>query len=377
MLTQENTRLEQSIREFAQRVASATDETAGREAYRDGFAELRSRLDLYPEVTRRPSTIFEAAAATACSVAASSLPLGIAIVMHIYPLCALQCVPLPWLSVARHRRAKLVRDARNHSLILANAGSERVHGPQSPVLATRCAGGVRVAGIFEYMSLGSVADIVLFAAPMADSASTVFCAAELCGDSVRLGTLKFRGNMRLSDTSSVTFLDHWVPSERCIVVPGNAALRCIADYQRCWFQLFLTDIHLARLEQLHRDWGLRRNVEEMASINEVSRLREYALRLLDEFPTRGIEALSRTTTAMKLRVSLLARATMEALQASAAGDTSDARQRQSDAGELRYIRTQPTADERILRALQVSPDTGDSPVARRTEARLISASAPA
>jgi hypothetical protein len=375
MSTLEKSRLEQAIREFAQGVASATDEAEARAAYRDGFDNLRSRLDLYPDRTLRPSIVFESAAATARSLAASSLPLGIALVMHLYPLCALQCVPLPLLSVARHRRAKLVRDIRNDSLILANAGSERVHGPQSPVLATRCAGGVRVAGTFEYMSLGSVADIVLFAAPLANSASTAFCAANLRGDSVRLGALKFRGNMRLSDTSSVTFLDHWVPSERCIVMPDNASMHCIADYQRCWFQLFLTDIHLARLEQLHRDWGLKRGVEEIASINEVSRLREYALRLLDEFPSRGIEALSRITTTMKLRVSLLARATMEALQEASAGDASDARQ--SDAGELRYIRTQPTADEKILRMLGIAPGLKGRRTGRREETGLFPATAPA
>jgi hypothetical protein len=377
MLTRGNSDLEGSIRKLAQRVTGAGDETAAREAYRDGFAGLRAKLDLYPEPKRRPSDVFESASATACNVAASSLPLGIAVVMHLYPLCALQHVPIPLLSAARYRRAKLMRDVRNRSLILANAGSERVHGPQLPVLAKRCTDGVRVAGTFEYMSLGSVADIVLFAAPLANSASTVLCAADLRRDTVRLGALKFRGNMRLSDTSSVAFLDHWVPLERCLVVPGSAALRCISDYQRCWFQLFLTDVHLARLDQLRRDWGLKPDVEQMASINEVSRLREYSLRLLDEFPSRGIVALSRTTAAMKLRVSLLARATMDALQAPSAGDASDTRRRLSDAGELRYIRTQPTADEKILRGLEVEPDAASWPARRPAEACEFPAPVPA
>ena len=58
------------------------------------------------------------------------LPLGIAVAMHLYPLCVLQCIPLPLLSFARFQRAMLLRTIRNRSLILANAGSERTREVQ-------------------------------------------------------------------------------------------------------------------------------------------------------------------------------------------------------------------------------------------------------
>jgi hypothetical protein len=80
------------------------------------------------------------------------------------------------------------------------------------------------------------------------------------------------------------------------------------------------------------------------SLNELSHLRAYALRLLDEFSSGSdIEPLKRTTSAMKLRVSLMAQSTMTSLTGRA------------DASELGYIKSQPTADEIILRSLGVLP----------------------
>lgn len=342
------------VREFTARVDAAGNGAAARDAYRVAFDRLRSQLNLYPVAARRPSMVFESAARTARELAASCLPLGIAVVMHLYPLCALQCVPLPLLSPARLQRAALLRTIRDRSLILANAGSERRDGAHQPLIATRVADGIRVDGTYEYMSLASVADVGFFRAKLSDSGSTVFCAADLRGDSVRVGNWKFRGHMRLSDTSSVTFVGHRIPRTRYQVVQGDAAQSCVADYQRCWFHLFLVEIHLARLERLHRAWGLARSTEQIVSLNELSRLREYALRLLDDFAaSRDIETLTKTTAAMKLRASLLGESTIAALRAVKTSVAADARQLSTDANELSYIRWQPTADEKILRSLGV------------------------
>jgi alkylation response protein AidB-like acyl-CoA dehydrogenase len=181
--------------------------------------------------------------------------------MHLYPLCALQCVPIPLLSPARLRRAFLLRTIRGRSLIVANAGSERTAADHAPVTVVPDGDGVRVDGTYEYMSLSSVADVVFFKAPLAGTDRAVLCAADLTGDSVRIGRWRFRGSMRLSDTSAVTFASHRVPAEQCVVVPNDAALRCVSDYQRCWFHLFLAEIHVARLERLYRLWDLARTAE--------------------------------------------------------------------------------------------------------------------
>jgi hypothetical protein len=330
---------ERLIAELIERVDCAHDDSAAREAYRDGFARLRSHLPMYPVARGRPSIVFRSAATTARVLGANCLPLGIAVAMHLYPLCALQCVPLPLLSAARLQRAMLLRTIRNRSLILANAGSDRTGGAGHSVVAHRDAGGIRLTGTFAYMSLATVADLVFFNAPLADTRHTVLCAAGLRVDSVRIGGWRFPGTMRFSDTSPVTFTDHLVPRGRYVIVSNDEALHCTSDYQRCWFHLFLAEVYLARLHRLHAIWGLRRTAEQVVSLNEVAQLREYALRLLDEFSTGSdVEPLKNATSTMKLRVSLMAQATRSLLSG-------------SDASELGYIKVQPTADEIILRRI--------------------------
>ncbi len=296
-------------------------------------------LDLHPEGDSASAT-FESAAATARAVAENCLPLGIALVMHLYPLCALRCVSLPWWSAAGLRRSRLVRAVSRGKLILANAGSERAAGAHEPVSVRRTHDGVRVDGTFDYVSLAHSADIVLFSAPFGHHA--MFCAADLHRDSVRIGDARFNGSMRLSDTCSVTFADHHVPAGRCIEIATAPALQCMAQYQRSWFQLLLCEIHLARIEHLQRVLQLSVPVEQLASFNELARLREYASRLLDEaLAPAAIVSLAGVTEAMKLRVSLLSQATAVAVRA----------RDETAAAELEHIQRQPTSDDRILQTI--------------------------
>jgi alkylation response protein AidB-like acyl-CoA dehydrogenase len=275
-------------------------------------------------------------------VAADCLPLGIAVVMHLYPLCALRCVPLPWWSAANLRRARLLQAVDGRSLILANAGSERAAGAHEPVTLSRMRDGIRIDGTYDYVSLAHAADIVLFSAPLTGSRCTLFCAADLRSNDVRIGDARFGGSMRLSDTCSITFNGHVVPAGRCIEIPGESALQCMAQYQRSWFELLLGESYLARVERLHRDWSLQRSPEQVASLNELGRLREYALCLLDDAASpRAVESLSRVTAAMKLRISWLARSSANAVRS----------RDETSAAELDYIRRQPTSDERILRSI--------------------------
>jgi hypothetical protein len=340
------------VTELIERMNGAGDGPAAREAYREGFERLRSQLEMYPVSGRRASVIFESAAKTARNLAASCLPLGIAVAMHLYPLCVLQCIPLPLLSFARFQRAMLLRTIRNRSLILANAGSDRTRETDHSLVARQDADGIRMDGTFEYMSLASVADVVFFKARLANSNCTVLCAADLRADSVRIGGWRFSGSIRLSDTSSVTFAGHLVPHGRYVLVADDEVLRCSSDYQRCWFHLFLAEMYLARLERLHQVWGLRRSAEQIMSLNELSQLRAYALRLLDDFSSGSdIQPLKKTTSAMKLRVSLMTQSTMTSLRGREDLIPAAAQQLRADAGELCYIKSQPTADDIILRSI--------------------------
>jgi len=183
---------------------------------------------------------------------------------------------------------------------------------------------------------------VMFSAPLAGSANTMFCAADLSGESVRIGASRFDGSMKLSDTCSVTFDNHCVPAHRCTEIPTEGALNCMAQYQRNWFQLLLGEGYLARIEHLQRQWNLPRPMEQIASLNELARLREYALRLLDEAARpNAVESLARVAAAMKLRISWHAQSIAAALRGID----------HTSAGELGYLRLQPTSDDRILGSL--------------------------
>jgi len=356
-----HTNEDRMVTEFLERMNRAGDGPAAREAFREGFTRLRSQLQVYPVPGGHASVVFESAAKTTRSLAAGCLPLGIAVAMHLYPLCVLQCMPLPLLSFARFQRAMLLRTIRNRSLILANAGGERTGAAQHSLVAHLDADGIRIDGTFEYMSLATVADVVLFKARLANVDGTVLCAADLRADSVRIGGWRFSGSMRLSDTSSVTFAGHRVPHGRYVLVADDEVLRCSSDYQRCWFHLFLADMYLARLERLHQVWGLPRSAEQIVSLNELSQLRDYALRLLDDFSSGSdIQPLKKATSAMKLRVSLMAQSTMTSLRGRADRAPADAEQLRADASELGYIRSQPTADETILRSIGVLPQSSAS-----------------
>ncbi len=356
MQAETHTAEDRVVTEFIKRVNGA-EGPAAREAYREGFTRLRSQLEMYPVSGRHASDVFESAAKTARGLAATCLPLGIAVAMHLYPLCVLQCVPLPLVSFARFQRAMLVRTIRNRALILANAGGERTRGGDHPLVARQDADGIRIDGTCEYMSLATVADVVFFKARLANSNCTVLCAADLRVDSVHVGDWKFYGSMRLSDTSAVSFARHLVPHGRYVLLADHEVLGCASDYQRCWFHLFLAEMYLARIERLHHVWGMRRSAEQVMSLNELSQLREYALRLLDDFSSGSdIQPLKKTTSAMKLRVSLMAQSTMASLRDREHLTPADARELRADASELRYIRSQPTADEIILRSIGILPE---------------------
>jgi len=340
------------VTDLVGRVKNAADEPTAREAYRHAFRRLRSLFAMHPAPRPYPSAVFESVATTARALGASCLPLGIAVIMHLYPLCALQCVPLPLLSPARFRRAMLLRTIRNRSLILANAGSERTAGAHEPLVARRTSDGIRLDGTYEYMSLASVADVVLLQARLEESDCAALCAVDLRGGSVRVSAWKFSGRMQLSDTCSVRFDEHPVQRGRYVLVSNHTAVQCISDYQRSWFHLFLAETYLARLERLQREWALPHTAEHIVSLNEASRLRWSSLRLLDDFSSRAdIESLMKTTGTLKLRVSSMAQSTATALRARSDVRVTETRDLAADIAELCYIRKQPTADEKLLRTL--------------------------
>lgn len=305
------------------------------------FGQLREQLPLHAHGCAASAT-FECAAEVTRRISALNLPLGLGLVMHLYPLAALRCVPLPWWSPAARRRAKLIGEIDSGKLILANAGSERAAGAHAPVTVTPHDGGLRIDGAFEYVSLAHVADLVLFSAPLVEGGGNpVFCAADLKTHTVEIGPSRFSGSMSLSDTCSLRFRGHPVGADRFIEIPGSNSLGCMAHYQRSWFHLLLSEAYLARADRLIHTHALSQTAEQLASRNELAFLRDYALRLLDEAAPGTMDSLTRVTAAIKLRVSWLAQSVATAVRP--LDDVA--------ATELGFIRLQPTSDARILAEL--------------------------
>lgn len=353
-----------AIAQFAVDMHGAAGDAAWSDTFRRGFGRLRRELQLHPAGSPA-SVAFEAAARTARSVAAECLPLGVALVMHLYPLCVLRCVPLPWWSTASRRRARLLRAIDRDGWVLANAGSERSAGAHAPVMLTRTPDGIRIDGTYDYVSLAHVADVVLFCAPLAGGATSLFCAADLRSESVRIGANRFDGSMRLADTCPVTFVNQRLPADRCIEIPTATALQCMARYQRSWFELLLGEAYLARIERLRDRCRLPESMDRRASVNELAQLREYALRLLDDAASsRSLQSLSRVSATMKLRISWLAQATAGAVR----------NLDEAAARELEFLRRQPTSDDRILAALAATGPSGSPAPAPAPAARTRSAS---
>jgi hypothetical protein len=283
---------------------------APREGFAARFEHVRASMDLHP-VACRPSDTFAAAASTAGSVAADCLPLAIGLVMHLYPFCAMQHVPLPWLGLAVFKRAALLKSIHQNEWIVGNAGSERAAERPPEVTATLVPDGVRLDGTFEYVSLASVADYLLFKAPLVDG-GVAFCAADLSGAGVGAGPGRFTGSMSLSDTRSVHFHGHIVPRARSIITPSAGPMQWMACYQRVWFHLLLSEIHLARVERLRSAWNLSLDARMSLASREITWLRDYAVRQIDEIRLGGdVEKLASVARELKTLVSKLAAATAE------------------------------------------------------------------
>jgi hypothetical protein len=336
-------------RGFVAAMAAARTNNEWRRALRHELDRIRTQFTIYPPPGADAAATLASVSHTVREVSASCLPLGLALVMHLYPLCALQCAPLPAMSIAGFKRRILMKMITDRALVVANGGSERANGAHAPLAVTLEGDALRVNGTFEYVSLASVADVVLFSAPCGKR--TVFCAADLRGDSVRLGEPKFSGRMQFSDTRSLTFVDHRVAAGKYLLVADAAGAQCIFDYQRCWFHLLLAEAYLARIELLDDKWRIVPGVEQVMALNEVSCLREYAARLLGECRPHGrVDVLTRVTAALKLRVSSMAQSTGRLLRERAAHHDDEA-ELAADAAELGYMRLQPTSDERILQNL--------------------------
>ena len=123
----------------------------------------------------------------------------------------------------------------------------------------------------------------------------------------------------------------------------------MAQYQRSWFQLLSGEAHLARIEQLQRRWNLPRTDGEIASLNELALLREYAIA-----PARRGRARPSAVENALARHRRHEAADLLAWRSRPPPPCRTSTRPAAD--ELLFFRRQPTSDDRILRSL-VAADT--------------------
>lgn len=346
-----------SARRLRERVArfSSVVDTERRDAqpsatFEMQFRRLRPHLRMYPpRMVRRPAAVFEALAHDAREVASECLPLAIALSMHWYPLCVLQCSALPLLSRARLKRALLLAHIRRRGLIVANTGGDRSRTATESVRALRSPKGFVLSGTHRYMSLASVADAVFLKATIEGEENDVLCLANTRGAGVTIGSPRFSGSMRLSDTASIEFDDHPLSRGSYVVLPRSSEVECLTAYQRSWFHLFVSEIYTARILHLYRATGLPITTEERIARNEIAHLKSYCLSLLDCFEARaGADPLLLASSTLKLRVSRFAQSAGAMLEQKIGEHNARLR---SDVAELQFISRQPTADQKIIDAI--------------------------
>lgn len=347
-------RLRERIARFASVVDPERRDEQSSATFEMQFRDLRPHLRMYPpHMVRKSAAVFEVLAHDAREVASACLPLAIALSMHWYPLCVLQCAALPLLSTARLQRALLLAHIRLRQLVVANTGGERSHTTTQSVRALRSAKGRFVLqGTHEYMSLASVADAVFLKATIEGEENDILCLASTRAVGVKIGAPRFGGSMRLSDTASIEFDSHPLPRGSYVVLPRSSEVECLAAYQRSWFHLFIAEIYTARILHLHAASSLPITSEERIARNEIAHLRSYCLSLLDCCGARsGVDRLLLATSTLKLRVSRFAQSA-SAMLAQTIGEKNA--RLSSEIAELGFINRQPTADRKIIDSISAA-----------------------
>ena len=340
-------RLRERVARFSSVVDTERCDEQLREAFEVEFRRLRPHLRMYPPSPEsKPAAVFEVLAHDAREVASECLPLAIALSMHWYPLCVLQCSALPLLSKARLQRVLLLAHIRRRALIVANTGGERSCTPTASVRALRFAKGFVLRGTHEYMSLANVADAVFLKAAIEGEEKDVLCLVNIRGAGVKIGPPRFSGSMRLSNTASIEFDDCPLSRGSYVVLPRSSEVECLTAYQRSWFHLFIAEIYTARILHLCLATGLPMPTEERIARNEIAHLRRYCLSLLDCCDTRAsVDLLLRATSTLKLRVSRFAKSASAMLEPTIGEQNARLR---SDVMELQFISRQPTTDLKLI-----------------------------
>jgi alkylation response protein AidB-like acyl-CoA dehydrogenase len=205
-----------------------------------------TNLPFLPCANDDPKTIHDNCFTALYALGTHSIPLGVALAMHLYMLCALATLPLteeePYT-----RRQHFLRHVAAQKLIIANSGSDSLHrsdnADKSATRAIRRPSGLIVTGHKTFVSLATVADLLMFTAELDQHGVVSLFTALKDNPLIHLGDSPFGEAMDPSGTRSVDFQDLRLP-EDSIVTSGHVDHLTAHCFQRAWFQALIPAVYL-------------------------------------------------------------------------------------------------------------------------------------
>ncbi|MDB5937225.1 MAG: hypothetical protein JWQ01_4569 [Massilia sp.] len=231
--------------------------TALRQLWKDGDVSLERFADWFRrqsfafdacDLTLGPSELLRRSFDTAMMIGAQSVPIGIATVMHLYMLGAMATFP------TRDRESLFKRETifgliRDHQWLVANSGSDMQvrsdNASNASMVAERVADGICFSGHKTFVSLATVADLLVFTATEKGTGSLLSMFALLRGiDGIRFENAPFPAFLSETGTRSVVMERLVLPLENMISGGRTVAFEHAHAFQRMWFSALIPAVYL-------------------------------------------------------------------------------------------------------------------------------------
>lgn len=200
------------------------------------------------DLSQLPGDLLRQSFDAAMAVGAHSIPLGVAVAMHLYMLGAMATYPLD-NRLARSRREAMLKQVLEQRWLVANSGSDTEvrsadSGPAS-MTAEFTAGGVRIAGRKTFVSMATVADLLVFTASDRTSGIPISLFTPLRGmGGIRLEDSPFPEFLSETGTRSIVIDRVMLPLDNIISGGANVAFCNAHAYQRMWFCALIPAVYL-------------------------------------------------------------------------------------------------------------------------------------
>lgn len=194
-----------------------------------------------------PADLLRRSFDTAMMIGAHSVPIGIAAVMHLYMLGAMATFPACDGESLR-KRETFFGVIREHRWLVANSGSDMQvrsdNAGSASMSAERMADGICLTGHKTFVSLATVADLLVFTATETATGSLLSMFAPLRGiDGIRFETSPFPAFFSETGTRGVVMERVVLPLEN-LISGGAVAFEHAHAYQRMWFSALIPAVYL-------------------------------------------------------------------------------------------------------------------------------------